>query len=496
MTATKDFDQSQLLLDLSTMGSYGRAEGEDLEKFPRTFHPVAEHVRAFDPNVILVIGPRGSGKSELFRAVIELGLLPAIQRCLPEVKLPSTAPDKMKWIAGYPIGSGFPDRLSLERFLQEQTSNPDVPLEIWFAYLIRVLWNDLTPEDQKDLSALQVPLGGKVEEIYRAFHSLINEALLSLDSLDSRLLKEDKYIFVGYDELDTWGAKNWEILSVAVRGLVAFWATYTRRWKRIRAKIFLRTDLFQKYATEGGPDLAKIAANRVELVWNDKNLNSMLLKRIVNSSDGLCEYVNTARSKIVFKKDDDLGYIPKLARSDDIKPFIRRMAGEFMGANINKGHTHRWLLNHIRDGRGQALPRPLVRLIEVAADLQRNSPRTVNWPKLIDHISLRRAVDKVSEEHVKHSLDEWPWLDGLKNRLKGHQVPLEHRELEDLLERSWKDTWGQSADIYPPEERPREFIEYLVEVGIFRARTGGRIDVPDLFLAGLGLKRKGGVRKK
>lgn len=79
----------------------------------------------------------------------------------------------------------------------------------------------------------------------------------------------------------------------------------------------------------------------------------MLLKRIVNSSEGLRGCVNAARSKIEFKKDDDLGYIPMVARSDDIKPFIRRMAGEFMGANINKGHTHRWLLNHIRDGRGQ-----------------------------------------------------------------------------------------------------------------------------------------------
>lgn len=43
-----------------------------------------------------------------------------------------------------------------------------------------------------------------------------------LTRLDSRLLKDDQYIFVGYDELDTLGAKNWEILSAAVRGLVAF----------------------------------------------------------------------------------------------------------------------------------------------------------------------------------------------------------------------------------------------------------------------------------
>jgi hypothetical protein len=26
------------------------------------------------------------------------------------------------------------------------------------------------------------------------------------------------------------------------------------------------------------------------------------------------------------------------------------MDGELMGANIIKGHTHRWLLNHILDG--------------------------------------------------------------------------------------------------------------------------------------------------
>jgi len=496
MAETKKPDRSQLLQDLSKMGSYGRAEGEDPERFPRMFHPVIEHARAFDPNVILVIGPRGSGKSELFKAVIEFGLLPAIHRCFPEIKLPSTAPDKMKWIAGYPIEANFPDRLSLEEFLQKDISNPDVALEIWFAYLARVLWSDLAPEDQQALLSLSEPRGGEIGKIYNFFHSHINEVLLSLDRLDSRLQEEDRYIFVGYDELDTLGAKNWRVLSVAVRGLVSFWAAYTRRWKRIRAKIFLRTDLFQRYATEGGPDLAKIAANRVELVWNDKNLNAMLLKRIINSSNELYDYVKASRSKIEFKKDDDLGRIPDLARSDDIKPFIKRMAGEFMGANIRKGHTHRWLLNHIRDGRGQALPRPLVRLIEVAADLQLNSTRTVHSPRLVDHISIRRAVDKVSEEHVKHSLDEWPWLDGLKDRLRGHQVPLEHRELENLLERSWKDPWGQSSDISPPEDRPREFIDYLVEVGIFRARTGGRIDVPDLFLAGLGLKRKGGVKKK
>ena len=47
-----------------------------------------------------------------------------------------------------------------------------------------------------------------------------------------------------------------------------------------------------------------------------------------------------------------------------------------------------------------------------------------------------------------------------------------------------------------PAGNAEDLVDYLVEIGIFRERTGNKIDVPDLFLSGLGLKRKGGVRKK
>jgi len=50
--------------------------------------------------------------------------------------------------------------------------------------------------------------------------------------------------------------------------------------------------------------------------------------------------------------------------------------------------------------------------------------------------------------------------------------------------------------VRPPVDSARDLIDYLVEVGILRDRSKGRLDAADLFLAGLGLKRKGGVRKK
>jgi hypothetical protein len=488
----KNQETSQLLADMAQMAVW--AEWEDERKFPRTFHPVPEHIRAFDPSVILVIGPRGSGKSELFRAVIKLNLMPVIQRCLPEARLPFKELERIIWIAAYPAERDFPGPLELARFLEDDPNLGSPPMEIWFAYLVRSLWDHLMPEDQEALKSLREIDGGDVDNVYKAFISLRNLPQLALDHLDAKLEKDDRYIFVGYDELDTLGAKDWVAMSHAITGLVAFWAAYTRRWRRLRAKIFLRTDLFARYAKEGGPDLAKLAANRVELFWTDKSLYSVLLKRIANQSEELWQYVKGIRG-IDFIDDPILGQVPRINKAEDVKPLVKRMIGEFMGATFKKGYTHRWLLNHVRDGRGQALPRPMVRMIALAADVQTNSQRKVQWPRLVDHISLRRALDRVSEEHVSHSESEWPWLDRLRDSVKGQQVPLERELLEEILQKNMYDGRVDLLDVLPTDNA-EDLVDYLVEVGIFRERSGKKIDVPDLFLSGLSLKRKGGVRKK
>ena len=115
-----------------------------------------------------------------------------------------------------------------------------------------MLREELAKEDIDSLDSLLTPLGGEPGKVYDAFRAYSgNEPLLALDRLDKDLQQKDRYLFIGYDELDTLGANDWQTMSGAIRGLVAFWAGYTRRWRRIRAKIFLRTDLFQRYATEG-----------------------------------------------------------------------------------------------------------------------------------------------------------------------------------------------------------------------------------------------------
>ncbi|MHB1774304.1 MAG: hypothetical protein ACYCST_21760 [Acidimicrobiales bacterium] len=486
--ATQD-DQRAILDLMSQMGSAGRAEGESTDRFPRTFWPVAEHLRAYDPDVVLVAGPRGAGKTELFRAVIGQGLLGKVAPRVASVRLPPLR--DTRWLSGYSSqGTGFPSEPQLRAFLQGQTRSDELFLDLWLAYLIRTLKDDLPPDT---LTALLSPQGGDVAQVLAAYRKNVTPALLALDALDARLAEERRFVFVGYDELDTLARNDPETTQLIVRGLVALWAGHSRRWQRLRGKIFLRTDLYERARTAGGADFAKLAANRVEITWSDLNLLGMLVRRLVNSGDALRQYCTT---KVEIEDSGELGLFPTIRKADDARTLIERMVGVYMGAGIKKGLAFRWVLDHVRDGRGQALPRPLVCLLEAAADIQKQQNTHPRWPRILEPRALRRALDKVSEEHVGSALDEWPWLASLKDRLKSlREVPWERREIDRYLDRSFGEPWGDGA-VRPPADSGRDLVDYLVEVGVFRARADGRIDAPDLFLAGLDLKRKGGVRRK
>lgn len=493
MSRLQQEDRIVLLRDLANMGSSGIAENENPATFRQTFYPVAEHSRALDPDVALVVGSRGAGKSELFRAVVQEKLLPAIAR-VSGGQLSRLMPQKIEWVAGHPLGRGFPDMAGLRRFLKEHESDLDAPVDLWRAYLLRVLKTNLDLSGFGNQSLFESQ-GGDVDTIVRALGTLGNEPVLALDRLDQTLETSQRWIIVSYDELDVIGGYDWHAMVQSIHGLISFWANNTRRWKRIRPKIFLRTDLFRRHAQSFGADLIKLAANRAEITWSDRNLYAMLVKRLANTSEHLRSYCKEAR--IRFDQDLDLGLIPEIKKSTDARPLIERIAGQYMGANLKKGRTLAWLLSHIRDGNGHAMPRALVRLIEKASSQELERP-LATYNRLLDPRSLRRALDDVSKEHVLEvDTHELPWLPGVKDRLEGSGVPMPRRDAERLLGHRWDDSWNSTKpDARPPADDVSQLVTQLIDIGVFRVRPDTRIDVPDLFMAGLGLSRKGGVRKR
>ena len=416
-----------------------------------------------------------------------------IARWMPKTSILKAHSNSSVWRAAYPAGTDFPDSQALKRWIPSD----EQAKQIWHAMLVRRLSDRFSEHQRRKLRSILEPMAVDIGAILNAYEELETSPTGALDELERELQRNDRWIFVGYDELDTLGGFDWEMMIRMARGLVAFWSDYSRRWERIRAKIFLRSDLFRRHAGMGTADFAKLAANRAELAWSDAALFGTLVKRIANTSDELAAYCRGARLK--FEERDLLGLIPKIKEARDALPLLERLAGEFMGAERKKGYVRNWVFAHLRDGNGQISPRSLVRLLEQAAgkDAANDSLRP---PRLIHPTALRQALDDVSENHVTQGISsEWPWLEGVRTRLREDQlVPWDQRRITNLLSTDWDGSWGpaQASGVHPPAERPAEFVDYLIELGIFRRRSDNRVDVSDLYLSGLNLRRKGGVRRR
>ena len=115
----------------------------------------------------------------------------------------------------------------------------------------------------------------------------------------------------GY-ELDTLLEEDWSAFGRVIRGPISLWTAYSRRWRSIRAKVFLRSDFYGRFTDVVGADIAKLAANRVELSWSDRYLLTVLLRRFGSADPKLRRYAELGGVR--FRRDDLLGYLPEVCQ--------------------------------------------------------------------------------------------------------------------------------------------------------------------------------------
>ncbi|MTJ50730.1 P-loop ATPase, Sll1717 family [Dolichospermum sp. UHCC 0259] len=470
-------------------------ESNDHETFLKNFLPIADYRRALEPNILLILGGKGVGKTELFRLLAIPSGRQALVESLGIRSLPTLS--KTTWVAGFcKDKKQFPAPESIERQMDKATN-----IEwrsFWIGLILGVL---LQQEDFKFKDFLIEQMETEIVNILRDDLSLLSiwqpivnqnlEKLNSvLDKLDQKLIETDDWLFVTYDELDRL-VVSYTALASPIRELLALWLDRWRRWDRIRPKIFLRTDLFGEEFLNF-PDASKLQGHQVRLEWKTSWLYQLLVKRLANAGSEMTEYLQNIPELIIENKTG-LGWI---ATSNEklFEELIERMIGKYMGANAKKGITYRWIPNHLQDAGSRIAPRSFLKLFVLAAKSRIEQHSTVEQNMLLLQPSdLQEALMKTSEERIKElAHEEYPWLASLTTSLAELVVPIEKDRFLEAVEST---NWSENPEKQPPLINPEEILKYLLQLGIVESRSDGRINMPEIYMYGFKVKRKGGLKR-
>jgi len=470
-------------------------ESDEEDKFLKNFLPIADYRHALDPNTLLILGGRGVGKTELFRLLAIPSGRQSLVESLGIRSLPALS--QTTWIAGFgrtsKVGKRFPAPESVE--FQMNTATNIEWRSFWIGLILGSL---LQQEDFKFQDFLTQELGVETVKVLGDDLSLVSvwkpiidrdlERLNSvLDKLDRKLVETNDWLFVTYDELDRLVA-SYTALASPIRELLAMWLDRWRRWDRIRPKIFLRTDLFREDFLSF-PDASKLQVHLVRLEWRHSWLYQLLVKRLANSSDEMRAYLQNI-PELIFENEIGLGWT---ATSNEklFEELIETMIGKYMGANAKKGITYRWIPNHLQDASGRIAPRSFLKLFALAAQSRiENSSNDEQNIILLQPSDLQGALMNTSDYRIRELQEEYPWLESLKTSLIDLTAPIQK---EIFLDRIKSTIWNPKKQ--PPVTKPEGILQYLLQLGVVESRSDGRINMPEIYLYGFKVKRKGGVKR-
>ncbi len=208
-----------------------------------------------------------------------------------------------------------------------------------------------------------------------------------LSILDRAVASTDLSVWVLFDRLDEafTGSPNIEI--PALRALMRTYLDLSGM-SSLRVKLFVRKDLFRRITEGGFVNLTHINARRIDIVWDEDDLISMICKRLLQN-DRLRELVGSDVSNETL-----LGILlPEQIDTGDRKP-----------TSIT------WIFGRIRDGNNNRPPRNLIDLLNKSKEAQaRREAReardiAVDRGPVIEAESVKRAFSQLSEMRVQDTL--------------------------------------------------------------------------------------------
>lgn len=469
----------------------------------RLYVPLA-HVKALRLESNLVIGDRGVGKSVWSQALQQSSTLQE-NGTLPQTLFPY--PLTVRPGYGANADSRYPDSDTFEGLLQKGYT----PYAIWRAVLCRAL-AEITAETIPDHSWEATVLW--VKDQPEAVAALIQKADQFSQDKGTGVL----FVFDALDRVSSSG--QWRMVDQAIRDLLRV-VLQLKGTKRLHAKVFLRTDQYERGSFSGIPDVSKLQSTRIELIWSATDLHGLLWQSLTNGSLGQTrdafrawcnEEVSASLLDLVhltqapdWEQEREIDHAfkrwplpPSLQREEaHQRKLFERLAGPWMGKDRRRGVPYIWIVNHLADGRGQTSPRSFLEAIKKAAE---DSQRYGDYPLAIHYESLKRGVQVASEIRINELAEDHPWLKDLMTPLAGLSVPC----AKDAIYERWADANSLKPDpLFGLSESLPDSLKdqgnvgiflYLEQLGLIASMRDGRINMPDLYRVGFRLGRKGGVK--
>ena len=470
----------EALANLPQGTSHGERPAPEYVYLPRS------HLEALDPNTLLVTGMRGAGKTFWWSALQNDAVRQLVGQSAKRLMLSkdtevrtgfgiTPAPEK------YPSKDVFPDLLKTDI----------EPRIVWRAVQAWQLAPSDHPLRQKDSWKTRTQyVADNPESIDILFHARDTE--FNRKGVNSLIL---------FDALDRC-ADDWKEMYRAIRGLLQT-VLDMRSYKRLRSKVFLRSDQVSTSEMADFPDASKVLASAVELNWPRHELYGLLWHYLINGEHGAaCRGFLMAdewRSAEVGGKD--VFSVPRslISEEDHQRSRFHVIAGPWMGRGPKRGFPYTWIPNHLADTGGKVSPRSFLAALRTAAD--DTADRHPECENALHFESIKGGVRAASRIRVSEFQEDYPWVDRVLRPLEGMVVPCQFEEIadrwrcKDLLD-GLIDQGEKGGVKLPPrhiDDGPDGVRLDLESLGVFQRMRDGRVNIPDVFRVGYGLGRKGGV---
>ena len=479
----------------------GTSHGDEAPDLGDVYFPQS-HLKALHPDVLVVTGMRGAGKTFWWSALQNEAVRRLMEQRYARAKLSGDTILR----TGFGVRTAtdeYPGKDVLERLLQDGTE----PRSIWRTVQAwQIARQDHPLRCGDDWTSRTAYVREHPEMIDRLF-----------EEEDARLNKEGRHCVVLYDALDS-AADEWRSMYRIVRGLLQT-ALDMRSCRRIRMKIFLRTDQLDKAEVGDFPDASKVLSSAVELGWPSHELYGLLWHRLGNAKS-FSKSIRAALHRSAFGDGNNAfgnggnewqrltvdrhGFwrVPHSLVSDESiqRKTFHSITGGWMGKDRRRGFPYTWIPNHLGDAKGKVSPRSFIAALQSAAEDTRD--RHADHGHALHYDSIERGVREASGIRVAELKEDYPWVDRLLKSLHGMVTPCEFADVaERWAERGALDHLRdevESMDVkLPPsriEEGPDGVRQDLESLHVFLRMHDGRVNVPDVFRIGYGLGRRGGVR--